>query len=680
MILNLESTTVFERNWDALHSDDIRFIVNEGGSRSSKSVSLCQLVIIYSLLNNDKVVSIVRKTFPALRATIMRDFFDNLKTLGIYDRKSHNKTENTYTFSTGTMVEFFSVDNEVKIRGRKRDICLVDEANELWQDDFIQLNMRTIDKLFFGYNPSDSNSWLYDLPENETVKIHSTYKDNPFLEDAIIKQIEALKDTDEAIYQIYALGLRTTTKLNIYSHFKAVKEKPERFTKFLYGADFGYNHPTAIVRVWYFENEVFLEKLIYESYLTTPQLIERMQQMGVDKQNEILCDTARPEIIQELNNAGYQAIKADKAVQKGIDRVKSTVVYYLESDEDIKKEYENYKWKKIGDKILDEPVKLYDDCLVADTMITTDKGDVRIIDIQLGDMVLTSNGYRKVLYKFHNGKKLVRDYSLLFDTNVVYLSSTNNHLIKTTEKWIEISKLQSGMTVFLNSSSTEKDINYIKDEDTSCNTNIICTKKCGNFIMEQGQKDTTSITSTEIAGITELKTLNLLKHQNILDFTQKIDSKIIQSGLKNFMPLVLKLQKNGISQKKESSGIDRMQLAVVLATKLMERENVKCATQTLQPRILDKNSAQINANPHLEEQVELMMLQEAVAYAHQSLHPTSIQKQQLVDVKITNERYEDTYDLMVEETHEFFANGILVHNCFDAFRYALGWIYTYYRN
>ncbi|MFM7853344.1 MAG: phage terminase large subunit, partial [Flammeovirgaceae bacterium] len=101
--------------------------------------------------------------------------------------------------------------------------------------------MRTEGKLIFDYNPSDSSSWLYELPKDESVIIKSTYKDNPFLPESIKRQIEDLKRTDEALYQIYALGERAISKANIYNNWSFVKERPLRFQSFVYGLDFGYN-------------------------------------------------------------------------------------------------------------------------------------------------------------------------------------------------------------------------------------------------------------------------------------------------------------------------------------------------------------------------------------------------------------------------------------------------------
>ena len=294
----------------------------------------------------------------------MRDFFEIMKDLEIYEKANHNMSENIYRFTNGSIVEFFSVDDEQKIRGRKRDIAWCNEANELWLEDFQQLNMRTEFKLIFDYNPSDSYGWLYELPNDESVLIKSTYKDNPFLPESIKRQIEDLKRTDEALYQIYALGERATSKTNIYSNWTFTKHRPARFTNFVYGLDFGYNHPTALIRVYWNENDIYIEPVVYESYLTTTQLIERFRTLNISLTDDILADPARPEIIAEMQVAGYNVNNANKVVKKGIDNVKTFGVY-CEDNHFLQKEYENYKWKKVGDTITDEPVKLFDDAMDA---------------------------------------------------------------------------------------------------------------------------------------------------------------------------------------------------------------------------------------------------------------------------------------------------------------------------
>ena len=379
--MDINATQVFSWNWDALTSDK-RFIINQGGSRSSKTYSLCQLIIVYCLQNSNKVVSIVRKTFPALRATVMRDFFEVLKDLNLYEKQSHNMSENIYRFSNGSLVEFFSVDDEQKVRGRKRDLGWCNEANELWFEDFQQLNMRTEFKMIFDYNPSDSSSWLYELPKDESVLIKSTYKDNPFLPESIKRQIEDLSRTDEALYQIYALGEKAISKTNIFNTWTFIMRRPERFKNYVYGLDFGYNHPTALMRVYWCDGDIYIEPVVYESYLTPSELIERFKQLNIEQSIDILADYSRPEIIAEMQNAGFNVNNANKNVKSGINAVKTFKVW-CQQDDNLKKEYENYKWKKVGDNITDEPVKLYDDAMDA----------VRYAVMYIKEMYYTDDSY-----------------------------------------------------------------------------------------------------------------------------------------------------------------------------------------------------------------------------------------------------------------------------------------------
>jgi phage terminase large subunit len=318
------------------------------------------LIILHAIQNPKTTISVVRKTFPSLRATVYRDFVEVLHSMGQYSKQQHNKSEHIYTFDNGSMVEFFSVDDEQKIRGRKRDVCWCNEANELLFDDFTQLNMRTTDKIILDYNPSESSSWLYEVDPKESVTIKSTYKDNPFLDKNIIKAIEDLKRTDDDLYQIYALGKRIISRQNIYRGWEFLEQKPERFRQFIYGLDFGFQHPTALTRIWWDEKDLFLEPVIYESYMTSADIVARFDDLKIEKNIEILADYARPEIIHELITAGYNVLDADKSVQSGINSVKTFKVY-CQNNEHARKEYENYKYKKVRDNITDDPVKLHDD-------------------------------------------------------------------------------------------------------------------------------------------------------------------------------------------------------------------------------------------------------------------------------------------------------------------------------
>lgn len=365
MEINIQATPVFHKNYDALLNDGYRFIVNVGGTRSSKTYSLSQLLIIYCLQNPNKVVSIVRKSFPALRATVMRDVISVLQDLDLYKQDNHNKTENIYTFPNGSKIEFFSVDDEQKIRGRKRDILWANEANELNFEEFNQLNFRTTEKLFFDFNPSMQYHWLYDIIlKPETIKIHSTYLDNPFLEERIVKEIEGLKEVDEAYYKIYCLGEQAVGKTTIYSHPQEYDGDVD-FDFWVYGLDFGFTHPTALIQIGIKDENLYVREVLYQNGLTASDLINTLLQMGIDKNIPMICDYARPEIITDLRRNGFNCINANKNVREGIDFIKSKKLFIHKDSINTWKEIRNYKYKSNGDIITEEPIKLYDDAMDA---------------------------------------------------------------------------------------------------------------------------------------------------------------------------------------------------------------------------------------------------------------------------------------------------------------------------
>jgi phage terminase large subunit len=355
--LEIKHTEVFTNNFNEINSDKHRYILNQGGSRSSKTYSICQVLIVYCLRNAGKGVSIVRKSFPSLRGSILREFISMLKDLNIYTTSNHNKTEQVYTFDNGSWVEFFSSDNEQKLRGRKRDILYCNEGNELSFEEFNQLVLRTTGKVFIDFNPSDTDHWIYELiKDDKSVLIKSTYKDNPFLGQEQVDYIENLIRVDENYYKIYALGERPTSTSRIYTHFNLCDEIPYT-SDICYGLDFGFNDPTALIKVSFNNGIAYCEEIIYKSKLTTPEVINLLKE-NIIQGSPIYADTSRPEIIEDIRRSGFNIKSANKFIKAGIDSIKSTQVYVTKSSLNILTEYKKYSWKSKGDMIYDEPVDL----------------------------------------------------------------------------------------------------------------------------------------------------------------------------------------------------------------------------------------------------------------------------------------------------------------------------------
>ena len=359
--LRLPTNVVFQH----LLTSEKRIVVEQGGTRSGKTYNII-LFFVYKLLEQSgKVLTICRSSLPSLKGSVMRDFFEILERMDLYDEELHNKTENTYWLNEN-LVEFVSVDQPQKIRGRKRNYLFVNEANEIPYEAWMQLAFRTEEKIVLDYNPSDEYGWIYDsvIPRDDCEFHITTYKDNPFLPSELISEIERLKDADENYWQIYGLGQRGMSSEMIYTHWRLTKSMPGKGETF-FGCDFGYNVPSALIQIEIHEGAIYVDEWMYETKLTTGDLIERFKSLGISRK-EIFCDAAEPKTIEELTRARYNAKPADKDVTEGIRKVKSMPLYITERSVNIIKEIKGYKWKVDNQgRTQDEPVKFMDHALDA---------------------------------------------------------------------------------------------------------------------------------------------------------------------------------------------------------------------------------------------------------------------------------------------------------------------------
>jgi phage terminase large subunit len=362
-------TPVFEANYKAYESKKYRAICNEGSSRSSKTYSEMQLasyISLYPEIFGGKEISVVSPSLPHLKKGARKDFLDIAVEWNFFNEDDFNRTDNKYLFPKG-YVEFFGVDDAKKVRGPGRDILIINEANLISFETYTQLALRTRETIFLDYNPADEYSWVYgvaDKPGNK--KIHSTYLNNRGnLSKWQIEDIENLKDIDDNLWKVFGLGLRGTSSETIYTNWKQIDHFPECEQVF-YGLDFGYNNPSALVKVGIREKKLYLEEIIYETKLTTNDLAEVIKIMGLTRSCEIVCDAAEPKTIEELKRMGLKATAADKSVYDGIQFMKSMPVYVTKGSANLIKESRSYKWKTDKDgKVLDEPVKFNDHALDA---------------------------------------------------------------------------------------------------------------------------------------------------------------------------------------------------------------------------------------------------------------------------------------------------------------------------
>jgi phage terminase large subunit len=344
--VDVNVNVVFEHLYDSQK----KIVVEQGGTRSGKTYNILLFIIFhYCQVNTGKTITICRKTFPALRSSVMRDFIDILKSHNKYLEANHNKSNSEYRLD-GNLIEFISVDQPQKIRGRKREYLFINEANELDYEDWQQLVFRTTEKIVIDFNPSDFYHWIYDkvIPRDDVEFYKTTYLDNKFLDSSIIEEIERLKETDEHYWRIYGLGERGYSKATIFKYYET-DSVPEDAEFVSFGLDYGYtNDPTAMVGVWKRGYDLYIKEYIYQTMMTGRDIHQRLKDMGIQR-DLIFADSAEPRLNDELRKMGWNvkaSVKGKDSINAGIDLLKRFKIHITKDSHNAIQEFRDYKWKE----------------------------------------------------------------------------------------------------------------------------------------------------------------------------------------------------------------------------------------------------------------------------------------------------------------------------------------------
>ena len=305
------------------------------------------------------VCSVVRKTYPSLKASAMRDFEDILMQMGLYGKVHHSKMDSTYSYQ-GRMVEFFSVDDAQKVRSRKRDILIIVEANELkFREEFIPMLLRTKYRTYMDFNPDQEDIWIRtELEERRVAEkgdvevIVSTWRDNiANLTDDQIEEILYLEKVDSALYQIFGEGQYATIHGHIFKNWSFGKYPEDRKNEYL-GVDFGFHpHPCAIVKVARDGNTIYLKQVAYQTGWTNSDLNEYLKIQNLNRM-ALVADSAEPKSIEELRRYGLvvsEAKKGPDSIRQGIGFMQKFDIVVDPDSTNLVKELRNYVWSEAKD-------------------------------------------------------------------------------------------------------------------------------------------------------------------------------------------------------------------------------------------------------------------------------------------------------------------------------------------
>jgi phage terminase large subunit len=339
MIVNIETTVTFEN----LMNSKSRVTQHIGGTRSGKTYAILQYLIVKAL-EDPKTITIVRRTIPSIKRTLMKDFKDILIHIGIWKEDDMNISDRTYTFSNGSFVQFINTDDADKLRGLKSDILFIDEASEQDEESYFQLKIRTTGEIILAFNPTISPfHWLRQMSECD--RYTTTYRDNPFLPAEMIRAIEDLERTSPKKWLIYGKGEYAPNDRAIYEFDVVDDVKSAEFVGF--GLDWGFSHdPTAMVAVYKNGEHLYIEELMYERGLVMNDIINNLRKFGIERE-EIWCDSSEPMRIEELTRAGFNAKpvkKGPNSISFGIGVLQNYKLHIYKQSQNLINEIYGYQW------------------------------------------------------------------------------------------------------------------------------------------------------------------------------------------------------------------------------------------------------------------------------------------------------------------------------------------------
>ena len=360
------------------YQQSFRGIVLPGGTRSGKTISALQWIVIYCLQNTGKEIAICRDSLTNLRRTLLKDFEAICRGYNNYDalhpQMHMNRSESTVRLN-GNNISFFGLnDDPMRVYGFACDVFFINEAINVPKNIFDQLEQRCRKFWILDCNPSEPNSWVYQLDKRkDVIESRSTYLDNPFLPDTIIRKIESYEPTEANDQQgtsdprkwcIYGKGEVYKGREIIFPEWSLFKDEPEGYDYCFYGLDWGFNDALACIKLIISDNELYVREIIYGSNIDDFQdVIDVLKEepLLTEQKTYIVCDTSEPRSILTLQRAGLPAMKTKKgggSILDGIRKVNQYNIHVHEESENIQSEFNNYKFKidQRTDTILDVPI------------------------------------------------------------------------------------------------------------------------------------------------------------------------------------------------------------------------------------------------------------------------------------------------------------------------------------
>ena len=336
----------------------------QGGTSAGKTFGVLPLLIDIAAKEKLSEISVVAESIPHLKRGAMKDFKKIMIETGRFVDSRWNATDFKYTFANGSQIEFFSADNDSKLRGARRDYLYMNEANNMTFHAYTELASRTKKGVYLDWNPVNEFWFHSDLKDDDDVDfLIVNYLDNEACPESalnfILKAKEKAKTSAywENWYKVYGLGLIGNLEGVIFNNWQIIDTIPNDARLLGYGLDFGYsNDPTAIVEVYKWNDKRIVNEICYQKELSNSQIAKM-----IPSKMPVYCDSAEPKSIAELTKLGVRAFGVTKgadSINFGIQVMQEQEYLVTNQSTNLIKELRKYSWdkdKKTGAK-LNKPI------------------------------------------------------------------------------------------------------------------------------------------------------------------------------------------------------------------------------------------------------------------------------------------------------------------------------------
>jgi phage terminase large subunit len=351
--------------------------VIQGGTSSGKTYGIIPIIIDKAARTPRLKITVVAESIPAVKDGAVKIFKDIMFDTGRWIESHWIGNPMEYTFSNGSIIQFKSFDSVGKAKASgKRDILFLNEANHISFEIADALMIRS-KVTWIDFNP-DNEFWAHTevLPEHNAEFLLLTYKDNEglppeTLEDLLIK-IEKAKTSDYWANwcRVYVDGEIGNLQGSVFENWSQCDEIPKDAEFISYGMDFGFtNDPSTLIAVYRYNNELYLDELIYQTKLTNSDLIAKLKELNVYQHQMIVADSAEPKSIEDIRRAGFRidgAKKGADSIRNSIDTLQAYKLCVSKRSINLIKELRNYKWVTDKDgKSTSQPIDNYNHAIDA---------------------------------------------------------------------------------------------------------------------------------------------------------------------------------------------------------------------------------------------------------------------------------------------------------------------------